>query len=65
VGDQPTQAELRALRAYLRAGSTKEAATLIGCADSTVKNHLKTLRRKLGVKNTSQAVYMLRDTLAA
>jgi DNA-binding CsgD family transcriptional regulator len=63
--DQPTQAELRALRAYLEAGSARAAALEIGCSEQTVKNHLHTLRQKYGVKRTFQVVYLLRDKLAA
>jgi DNA-binding CsgD family transcriptional regulator len=63
--DQPTPAEIRALRAYLEEGSTRCAAHAIGCAESTVKNHLKHVRSKLGAKTTAQVVFMLHDQLAA
>lgn len=63
--DQPTGAELRALRAYVRAGSAKEAACELHCAPQTVKNHLFTLRQKLGVHSTLQAALILHDKLAA
>lgn len=63
--DQPTPAELRALRAFVKAGSAKDAALELHCAPQTVKNHLFTLRQKLGVHSTLQAALLLRDELAA
>jgi DNA-binding CsgD family transcriptional regulator len=63
--DQPTPAELRALRAYVKAGSAKAAGESLGLAESTIKGELQTLRSKLGVKTTAQAVFLLHDRLAA
>jgi DNA-binding NarL/FixJ family response regulator len=63
--DQPTPAELRALRAYVDAGSARGAARELQCSEQTVKNHLFALRQKLGVKRTFQAVLILHDQLAA
>ncbi|MDP2622283.1 MAG: hypothetical protein Q8Q29_00595 [Actinomycetota bacterium] len=65
MGDQPTQAELRALRAYLERGSARLAAAEIGCREQTVKNHLHALRQKYGVKRTFQVAHLLRDKLVA
>lgn len=63
--DQPTPAELRALRAYLATGSVKDAAASIGLAESTIKGELATLRSKCGVRRTAQLVLILHDALAA
>lgn len=63
--DQPTPAELRALRAYLKGGTAHDAAILLECSDQTVKNHLSSLRSKLGVRNTAQLAFLLHDKLAA
>lgn len=62
---EPTPGELRALRAYLSEGSTRCAAVQLGCAESTVKNHLRNVRTKLGAKTTAQAVFALHDRLVA
>lgn len=62
---EPTPGELRALRAYLKAGSAKDAAHQLGCAESTVKNHLAHVRSKLGAKTTAEVVFRLHDQLAA
>ena len=63
--DQPTPAELRALRAYLATGTVKAAAASLGLAESTIKGELRSIRSKVGARNTAQAVYLLRDRLAA
>lgn len=63
--DTPTTAELRALRAYIEAGSARDAAARLGTSESTVKGHLANIRSKLGVKTTAQAVFLLHDRLAA
>lgn len=63
--DVPTPAELRALRAYIEAGSTRDAARSLGLAESTVKGELANIRSKLGVKTTAQAAFLLHDKLAA
>ncbi len=63
--DQPTPAELRALRAYIAEGSAKAAAASIGLAESTVKGELATLRSKCGVRRTAQLVLILHDRIAA
>lgn len=60
-----TAAELRAVRAYLQAGSAKDAAHKLGCAESTVKNHLAHARSKLGARTTAEVVFLLHDRLAA
>lgn len=58
--EAPTRAEADALRAYLDAGSVKGAAHRLGLSEQTVKNQLATLRRRLGVDTTAQAVAALR-----
>lgn len=65
TADIPTPAELRALRAYLAEGTTRDAARRLGLAESTVKGELANIRSKLGVRNTAQAAYLLHDKLAA
>jgi DNA-binding NarL/FixJ family response regulator len=65
LGDPVTPGELRALRAYLEAGSVKAAAHQLGIAESTLKNHMQTIRSKLGVKTTAEAVFVLYAQLAA
>lgn len=59
TADAPTRAEIDALRAYLDSGSVRGAARLLGLNEQTVKNQLGTLRRRLGVDTTAQAVAVL------
>jgi DNA-binding NarL/FixJ family response regulator len=47
-----TRAELAALRAVVIAGGRKLAARQLGCAESTVKNHMFEVHQKLGVTST-------------
>jgi DNA-binding CsgD family transcriptional regulator len=54
-----TPAELRAMRIYARTGSTRKAAEELEIAEQTVKNHLASVRRRLGATNTAQALVML------
>ena len=54
-----TPRDREALRALVATGSTCEAAYAIGCAPSTLKNRLATIRDKLGVVSTVQAVAIL------
>ena len=65
TADSPTPAELRALRAYIEAGSARGAAVELRCSEQTVKNHLGSIRVKLGVHRIAQAVFLLKETLAA
>jgi DNA-binding NarL/FixJ family response regulator len=62
---EPTDVELYALRAYLKTGSARAAAAALGLAEQTVKNHLASIRSKLGVRKTIQAAYILHDRLVA
>ena len=61
----PTDVELYALRMYLKHGSTRAAAVALGLSEQTVKNHLASIRSKLGVRKTIQAAYLLHERLAA
>lgn len=51
-----TAAELRALEAKGRHGTTKAAAYALGKSPRTVEQQLRTAREKLGVDTTVQAV---------
>lgn len=64
-GDPLTAGELRALRAYVHAGSAKAAAHELGVHESTIKNHLANIRTKIGVSSTVAAVFKLHDQIAA
>ncbi len=60
LGDRPpTERQLEALRAYIRLGSHTEAAAALEISERTFKSHLATLRQRLGVQTTAQAVYVL------
>lgn len=52
---QPTRAQLRALEAFIITGSQKDAATYIGCAYQTIKNHLGDLYARLDVNGAMEA----------
>jgi DNA-binding CsgD family transcriptional regulator len=56
--NEPTQREVELL-AYVLANSQKHAAHRTGLAMSTVKNHLTSLYRRLGVTKASQAAIAL------
>jgi DNA-binding CsgD family transcriptional regulator len=51
-----TPAERRALEAVLRHGTVKEAAASLGKSPRTVVNQLATLRQRLDVTTTIEAV---------
>lgn len=55
----PTERELRAFRAYLAAGSVKQAAADLGLQVQTVKNILSGLYHRVGCENAAQAAYRL------
>lgn len=57
--DRAERAELAALRAYLRTGSTKGAAHQLGLADSTVRQRLASYYARTGRANVAQAAYYL------
>jgi DNA-binding NarL/FixJ family response regulator len=47
------------LRAYLRTGSSKEAARQLGITESTLRQRLSAFYKELDVKNAAQAAYRL------
>ncbi len=55
----PTARQLEALRAYIIHGTHAEAAAALGVTERTFKSHLASIRQRLGVQNTAQAVYVL------
>jgi DNA-binding CsgD family transcriptional regulator len=55
----PRPAELTALEAYIAAGSVKAAAHQLGLSDETVRNQLASLRKRLQVGTTAQAIARL------
>lgn len=56
---RPTARQIEALRAYIRHGTHQEAARAIGVTERTLKAHLASLRQRLAVYTTAQAVYVL------
>ena len=60
---EPTARELEVLVAFCTEQGTKGAARRLGIAPRTVVNHLVALRKRLGVKTTVAAVYLLRERL--
>jgi DNA-binding CsgD family transcriptional regulator len=54
-----TPAEIRAMRVDAKTGSTRKTAEELEIAEQTVKNHLASVRRRLGAANTAQALVML------
>ena len=63
--DQPTPAELRALRAYVATGRVKLAARSLNLSEHTVSGQIKAACSKVGAKSIAQAVFILHDQLAA
>ena len=59
VRDIPRR-ELVTLRQYVRSGSYKEAAWELGISESTARQRVSSLIRRLGVRNVTQAVWQLR-----
>lgn len=62
LGTRPTDHELEVFALYVRLGSTSEAAGLLGLSHDTVRNTLETLRRRLGVGTSIEALALLDDT---
>ena len=56
---RPTRRQLEVLRAYIRAGSVAAAAYELGISESTARQHLSGLYRRLGCENAVQAAYRL------
>jgi len=59
-----TRQDLAALSAYLDAGSTKDAAILLGVSPGTLHGRLVRLHVKFDARTTAQVVYALRDEIA-
>ena len=55
----PTPAQLTAFRAYVQAGSQKEAAHVLGIALPTLKCHVSALYAALGVNGAMEAATAL------
>ena len=55
----PTPAQLNAFRAYVQAGSQKEAAFVLGISVRTLKNALGGLYARLGVNGAMEAATAL------
>jgi DNA-binding NarL/FixJ family response regulator len=56
---RPTRRQLEVLRAYIAAGSTAGAADALGISETTVRQHLSGLYRRIGCVNAAQAAYLL------
>ena len=54
-----TARQLACVQAHLTTGSMKAAAHELGISPLTVRNHLETVRLRLGVDTTEQAVAIL------
>lgn len=57
-----TERELEVLESLSKGYSDKEIANMLGIATTTVKNHVRNLREKMGAKNRTQAVNIARET---
>jgi hypothetical protein len=57
--------ELVTLLAYLRTGSHAQAAHALGISESTSRQRLSVLLRRIGACNAAQAVWALRRELEA
>jgi DNA-binding NarL/FixJ family response regulator len=55
--------ELVTLLAYLDAGSHKAAAHRLGISESTCRQRISQLMRRVGARNAAQAVWRLRQHL--
>jgi DNA-binding NarL/FixJ family response regulator len=63
IPPEPTPGELRVLRAYLEAGTCRDAARLLGVHEQTVKRRLANARSRVGVDTNAQLVLALAQTL--
>ena len=56
---RPTRRQLEVLRAYIAAGSIAAAAYELGITETTARQHLSGLYRRIGCVNAAQAAYWL------
>ena len=56
---RPTRRQLEVLRAYISSGSIAGAAHELDIAESTARQHLSGLYRRMGCVNAAQAAYWL------
>lgn len=61
---QPTRRQLEILRAYIAAGSGAAAAYELGISDTTVRQHLSGLDRRIDCLNAAQAACWLGRSVA-
>jgi DNA-binding NarL/FixJ family response regulator len=64
-GTGPPRRELVTLLAYLDSGSHKAAAHRLGISESTCRQRVSQLIRRVGARNAAQAVWRLRQDLEA
>jgi len=57
--DRATRRQVEVLRAYIATGSIKRAAHELGISESTARQHLSGLYRRVGCENAAQAAYRL------
>jgi DNA-binding NarL/FixJ family response regulator len=61
LADKLTSRELQVLKGLTEGKSNKEIARDLGITEPTVKLHMKTLYRKVGVANRTQAALIARE----
>ena len=59
ANQRPTRRQLEVLRAYIRAGSVAAAAYELGIGETTARQPLSGLYRRMGCLNAAQAAYRL------
>ncbi len=62
-GTQHPRRELVTLRAYVETGSHKAAAHRLGISESTSRQRVSQLMKRVGATNAAQAVWRLRQDL--
>jgi DNA-binding NarL/FixJ family response regulator len=60
--ERATRRQIEVLRAYIARGSIKLAAHELGISESTARQHLVGLYRRVGCQNAVQAAYLLGRT---
>ena len=61
LADKLTSRELQMLQGLIKGGTNKEIARSLGIQEPTVKLHMKTLYRKIGAANRTQAALIARE----